>query len=52
MSEMLHCYWLTRQQQCKSKKKEGETLSVIWVSHHRQCSHFCGAEGVGSKNQP
>ena len=32
--------------------KERETLSVIWLSHHRQCSHICGAEGVGSKNQP
>ena len=32
--------------------EERETLSVIWVSHHRQCSHICGAEGVGSKNQP
>ena len=34
------------------RKKERETLSDIWVSHHRQCSHLCGAEGVGSKNQP
>ena len=53
VSEMIHCYWLAHQQQCKSEEeKEGETLFVIWVSHHRQCSHFCGAEGVGSKNQP
>ena len=33
------------------RKGKRETLSDIWVSHHRQCSHFCGAEGVGSKNQ-
>ena len=53
VSEMIYCYWLAHQQQCKSEEeKEGETLSVIWVSHHRQCSHFCGAESVGSKNQP
>ena len=52
VSEMIHCYWLAHQQQCKSEEKERETLSDIWVSHHRQCSHLCGAEGVGSKNQP
>ena len=37
---MIHCYWLAHQQQCKSEEKERETLSDIWVSHHRQCSHF------------
>ena len=52
VSEMIHCYWLAHQQQYKSKEKERETLSDIWVSHHRQCSHLYGAEGVGSKNQP
>jgi hypothetical protein len=39
-------------QQCKSRKVEGETQSVIWANCHRQFSHYSGAEGVGSKNQP
>ena len=46
MSEMIHCYWLAHQKQCKSEEKERETLSVIWVSHHQQCFHLCGAEGL------
>ena len=53
-SGMIGCYRLETSNNVSPETREvrkRETLSVIWVSHHRQCSHICETEGVGYKSQ-